>query len=151
VWDQLLYAFVEKGFRRTHQPVLHYVLCLSVTPQTPAGRKYPEVEKQEAMTGQLTAGVRLLQAESRPHAVSRTRALLEQFRLENCEHPVYNLDLAPSEDFLFLHLKKFLAGRSLKSDRQTEDVVQEWLQGSAEIFFDEGIQKLVPYMTCGLM
>jgi hypothetical protein len=64
---------------------------------------------------------------------------------------VYNLDLAPSDDLLFFHLKKFLAGQSLRSDRQTEDVVQEWLQGSAEVFFDKGMQKLVPYVTCSLM
>jgi hypothetical protein len=64
---------------------------------------------------------------------------------------VYNLDLASSDDFLFLHLQKFLAGRSMRNDRHTEDVVQEWLQGSTEVFFDEGIQKLLPYTTCGLM
>jgi len=57
---------------------------------------------------------------------------------------VHNLDLAPSDDFLFFHLEKFLARRRLRSGRQTEDV-QEWLQGPAEVFFDEGIQKLVPY------
>jgi hypothetical protein len=66
------------------------------------------------MTGLLTGGVPLLHGESRPHAVSHTHALLEQFRLKNCEHPVYNLDLAPSDDLLFLHLKKFLAGQSRK-------------------------------------
>ena len=59
-----------------------------------------------------------------------------------------NLELAPSDDFLFL--KKFLAGQRLRSDRQTEGVLQEWLQGSAEVFFDEGIQMLVPYKTFGL-
>jgi hypothetical protein len=53
---------------------------------------------------------------------------------------------------LFLHLKTFPAGRSLRSDRQTKEVVQDWLKGSAETFFDEGIQKLVPHdMACGLM
>jgi len=69
------------------------------------------VEKQEAMTGLLTEGFRLLHGESRPHAVSRTSALREQFRLENCEHPVYNLDVAQSDDFLFLSLSLEVSGR----------------------------------------
>jgi hypothetical protein len=42
-----MYAFVEKDFHRALQPLLHDVLCLSVTPQTPVGQKLLEVEKQK--------------------------------------------------------------------------------------------------------
>jgi thiosulfate reductase cytochrome b subunit len=50
VWDQLLYAFVEKRFRRTFQPVLQDDVCPSVTPQPLAGHKFREAEKQEIIT-----------------------------------------------------------------------------------------------------
>ena len=106
MWGPASVCLRRESFPPSLLASLHDFLCLWVTPQTPAGRKCLEVEKREAMTGQLTGEVRLLHGESRQHAVSRTRALLEQFRLENCEHPVCYLDLAPSDDFLFLHLKK---------------------------------------------
>jgi len=45
--EQHLYVFVKRGHR---QLVLHNVICLVVTPQTPAGQKYFEVEKQMIVT-----------------------------------------------------------------------------------------------------
>jgi hypothetical protein len=57
----------------------------------------------------------------------------------------------PRHRLLVVYVKKFLACRSLRSDRQTKEVVQDWLKASAEIFFDEGIHKMIPHdMKCTL-
>jgi hypothetical protein len=51
---------------------------------------------------------------------------------------------------LFFGLKKFLAVQSHRSDQETKDVVQDWLQGLAATFFFEGIQKLKMSLLHGL-
>jgi transposase len=82
----------------------------------------------------------------RPHAVACTLELLEQFKWETFEHAPYSPDLAPSDHHLFLHLKTFLAGRSLRSDQETNTVVHDKL---AITSFDKGIQTLVQrYDSC---
>ena len=43
-------------------------------------------------------------------------------KLEIFEHPPNNPDLAPSTYCLFLHLKKFLAAQSLKSDQENKEL-----------------------------
>jgi histone-lysine N-methyltransferase SETMAR len=61
----------------------------------------------------------------RPHSSARTFELLEQFKWETFEHVPYSPDLAPSDHHLFLHLKTFLFGRSLRSDHETNTAVQD--------------------------
>jgi hypothetical protein len=39
---------------------------------------------------------------------------------ETFEHPPYSPDLRPCDCHLFLHLKKFLAGQSMRSDQKTK-------------------------------
>jgi hypothetical protein len=83
-------------------------LPLSVVPQTPTGRKCLELEKQEAMTGLPTEGVssvapRITSARRFPHMRAHANCL----GWGNCEHPVYNLDVAQSDDF-FVYKKNQL-------------------------------------------
>jgi hypothetical protein len=70
--------------------------------------------------GLLTRDVCLLHYNARLHRAIRTCLLLEQCKWKIFEHLPYSLDLAPSDYHLFLHLKKFLAGQSLRSDQVTE-------------------------------
>jgi histone-lysine N-methyltransferase SETMAR len=51
----------------------------------------------EWQCGMLTYGVVLLNDNTRPHTAARTRALLEYFNWELCDHPPYSPDLAPSD------------------------------------------------------
>jgi len=57
---------------------------------------------------------------------------------------MYSADLSPSDNHLFLHIKKFLAGQRLRCDQDTKHVLQDWLKGLGANFYEEGIQKLVP-------
>jgi histone-lysine N-methyltransferase SETMAR len=57
--------------------------------------------------------------------------------------PPYSPDLAPSDFYLFLHLKNFLAGQRFNNDEDVKRAVQKWLSSQAATFYDEGIQKLV--------
>ena len=57
--------------------------------------------------------------------------------------PPYSPDVAPSDYHLFLHMKRFLAGKQFHSDAEVETTVNNWLQQLAVDFFDTGIQKLV--------
>lgn len=42
---------------------------------------------------------------------------------------------SPSDYHLFFGLKKFLAFQSQRSDQETKDVMQDWLQDLAATFF----------------
>ena len=44
---------------------------------------------------------------------------------------------------LFLRLNTLLVGQSVRSDQVTKDAMQEWLEGLAATFRDEGTHKLV--------
>jgi len=57
----------------------------------------------------------------------------------------YSPDLAPSDFYLFLHLKKFLGGKRFDDDDDLKDAVQKWLTLHTAAFYEEGIQKLVPH------
>ena len=48
--------------------------------------------------------------------------LLQEFSWEVFNHPPYSPDLAPSDFYLFLHLKKFLSGQCqrFQNDREAE-------------------------------
>jgi hypothetical protein len=50
---------------------------------------------------------------------------------------------------LLFGLKKFVAVQSQKSDQETNDVVQDWLQGLAATFFVEGMQKPIAARLLG--
>jgi len=91
----------------------------------------------------LSSGVVLLHDNARPHRAQQTTALLQQFRWNIMDHPPYSLDLAPSDYHLFLHMKRFLAGKQFHSDAEVKTTVNNWLQQQAVDFFDTGIQKLV--------
>ena len=56
------------------------------------------------------------------------------------------LDLAPSDFYLFLHLKKHLAGKNFDDDDEMQEVMT-WFKGLAANFYDSGIQKLVPRLN----
>jgi hypothetical protein len=69
--------------------------------------------------GNLREWCRLFKEDTRlaqTDAAARTRTFLEQFIWEIFEHFQYNPDLAPSDNHLFLYLKKSLARQSLRSD-----------------------------------
>jgi hypothetical protein len=46
---------------------------------------------------------------------------------------------------LFLHLKRYLAGKKFDSDVDLKERVEKWLTSQAAHFYEQGIQNLVPH------
>ena len=68
--------------------------------------------------------------ESRNNVRSRgTKRALEQLKWVIFEYPTHNSDLAPSEYHFFVLRKILLAGRNLRSDQETKEVLQNWRIG----------------------
>ena len=58
-------------------------------------------------------------------------------------HPAYSSDLAPSDYFLFLQLKRHLKGNHYDSDEEVLAAVRQWCQEQSPEFFADGIRQLV--------
>ena len=58
-------------------------------------------------------------------------------------HPAYSPDLAPSDYFLFLQLKKHLIGNHYDSDEEEVAAVRQWSREQSPEFFADGIRQLV--------
>jgi len=57
------------------------------------------------------------------------------------------LDLAPSDFYLFLHLKKHLTGKKFVDDDEVQEEVMTWFKGLAADFYGSGTRKLVPRLN----
>lgn len=74
------------------------------------------------------------------HMTTHTCILFEHFKQKFFYFSLYNPKLAPSIIY-FSHLKKFLAIQSLRSNRETKDIVQDWLTRLMVAIFSKGIQR----------
>jgi len=63
------------------------------------------------------------------------------------DHPPYSPDLAPSDFHLFLHLKKYLAGKRFDDDDELQEAVMTWFKQQVADLYYSGIQKLVPRLN----
>ena len=70
-------------------------------------------------------------------------ALNKLFIWEIFDHPPYRPDLAPSDYHLFAKMKVWLATQRFHTNVELMDLVNNWLNNLATLFFDEGLQKLV--------
>ena len=57
-------------------------------------------------------------------------------------HPPYSPDLAPSDFFLFPHLKSTLRGRHFNTDNDVIAVTEEYFSSKNSGFYKEGIRKM---------
>ena len=59
------------------------------------------------------------------------------------------MDLVPKDFQLFLHLKTFLALHNFTKSEELKSAAEHWLNMQKAVFYDDGIQKLVPcYDQC---
>jgi len=80
---------------------------------------------------------------ARPHTAPAMQNLITTFGWEQFDHPPYSPDLAPSDFYLFLHLKSFLLGQRFLDDSEVKEAVTTCCALQAASFYVEGIQKLV--------
>jgi len=71
----------------------------------------------------LSHGVCLLHDNVWPHSANVTIALLEKFKWDILDHPLYSADLASRDFHLFLHLQKHLAGKKFDNDDEVQEEV----------------------------
>jgi len=48
---------------------------------------------------------------------------------------------------LFVHLKKYLAGKNFEDVDEVQEEVMTWFKGQAADFYDSGIKKQVPRLN----
>jgi len=64
-------------------------------------------------------------------------------------HPLYSLDLAPSDFHIFGPLKEAMGGKSFRSDKEVQPAVHGWLHSQPKDFFSRGIPALPKHWnTC---
>ncbi len=81
--------------------------------------------------------------DARPHTSLRTSEAIASFGWTVLPHPVFSLDLAPSDYHLFGPLKDGLRGRHFKDDEEVKDAVRKWLYRRDKRFYRDGMSALV--------
>jgi len=83
---------------------------------------FPKLRRtiQTKRRGMLSQGVVMIHDNARPHTLQN---LITTFGWEQFDHPPYSPDLVPSDFYLFLHLKSFLAGRQFHNDNEVKEAV----------------------------
>ncbi len=77
------------------------------------------------------------------HTANATQQTIQQIGFTILPHPPYSPDLAPSDYYLFRHLKKHLRGHHFQNTQQLSDTVTEFLTSRPQAFYQEGFEELV--------
>lgn len=97
----------------------------------------------------MTKGIVLLHDNARPHTARVTTDLLNTFGWDVFGHPPHSPDLAPSDFYLFTHLKQHIAGERFHTDEEVQNHVLDWSKELAGVDTKDGINKLVSrYEKC---
>lgn len=99
---------------------------------------------KEKRPGKLRLRPLLQQDNARPHTARQTIDTIADLRWELLPHPAYSPDLAPSDYHLFGELKDPLRGIHFESLKAIQKAVNDWILGTPQKFFENGLKKLVP-------
>ena len=77
----------------------------------------------------------LQQDNARVHTCKVAMGAVERNGYELIPHPAYSPDLAPSDFFLFLNLKKDIRRCYFRSDEEVVTGAEEWVSGKDSDFF----------------
>lgn len=77
------------------------------------------------------------------HTAGRTKATMQQLGFETLLHPPYSPDLAPSDFFLFRHLKKHLRGQHFQTKDALRLCVEEYFKELPLEHFRAAFEELV--------
>jgi histone-lysine N-methyltransferase SETMAR len=97
---------------------------------------------KEKRTGKLAKGVLLLIDNAPAHTARVSQAAIRKWDFEQLNHPPYSPDLAPSDYYLFRHLKKELRGKRFEEDDELKWATESWLKSVGENFYLNGIEDL---------
>jgi histone-lysine N-methyltransferase SETMAR len=77
------------------------------------------------------------------HTAGISQARIEQAGLTLLQHPPYSPDLAPSDYYLFRHLKKHLRGKSFTGAEDLQRAVEEFFEKCTPDFFKNAFLELL--------
>ena len=77
------------------------------------------------------------------HKSNRTQKEIARLRFVQMEHPPYSPDLAPSDFWLFNHLKKHLRGLKFNSKEDLKNEVNNFFSEMDNTFFKIGFETIV--------
>jgi histone-lysine N-methyltransferase SETMAR len=97
---------------------------------------------KEKRRGKLTHGVVLLHDNAPVHKAKVSQHAIHDCQFEELNHPPYSPDMAPSDYYLFSHLKKYLRGKHFESDDELMHAVTAWFDAKDITFFKAGIESL---------
>ena len=83
---------------------------------------------KEKRRGKLAKGVLLLHDNAPAHTARVAQAAIRNCGFEQLSHPPYSPDLAPSDYYLFGHLKKELRGKRFADDNELKSATEHWLE-----------------------
>ena len=72
----------------------------------------------------------------------KTMTKLHELGFELLVHPPYSPDLAPSDYFLFLDLKRVLAGKKFNAQEEVIAKTEAYFQSKDQSYYKNGIEKL---------
>lgn len=76
------------------------------------------------------------------HKSKKTIAKISELKYELLEHPPYSPDLAPSDFWLFSHLKKFMRGKRFSSNEEVIAATEGYFADLPKGHYSDGIHKL---------
>lgn len=97
---------------------------------------------KEKRRGKLAKCVLLLHDNAPAHTSQVAQAAIRNCGFEQLNHPPYSPDLAPSDYYLFRHLKKQLRGKRFEDDKELKSATEHWLESVGENFYLKGIEEL---------
>jgi histone-lysine N-methyltransferase SETMAR len=99
-------------------------------------------EIKEKRRSKLAHGVLVLHDNAPAHTSKVARAAIRDCGFEELPHPPYSPDLAPSDFYLFGHLKKHLRGQRFSDDEELKAASEQYLEMVEENFYENGIKEL---------
>jgi len=100
------------------------------------------VSVKQKRRGLLARSPLLLEDNARPHICKLARDAGRSAGFTYLEHPPYSPDLAPSDYFLFSHLKKHLRGTRFESIEEAKSAVMDYFSAQPTTFYRTGIVRL---------
>ena len=97
---------------------------------------------QQKRRGMWKRGVLLLHDNAPSHRSDVAQAALCELGFDKLPHPPYSPDLAPSDYYLFRHLKAHMKGKRFQDDEDVKREAEAWLEGQPEDWFKTGILML---------
>ena len=76
------------------------------------------------------------------HKSLATMAKLNELSFELLPHPPYSLDMAPSDYYLFVDLKKMLRGKRFYSNEEVITETNAYFEAKDKSFYKKGIKML---------